>query len=125
MDNVYENGTVSVIDETNKADNEVDEVIQVSLDEVADANSESENKVFEDQGVVVEDCVMDELQVDEELHCDAEATETSDETNGAKAKGKKFAIAAGVGIGVALIGVGLLVNKRTTKLVYNIAKAII
>lgn len=124
MDNAYENGTVSVIDETNKADNEVDEVIQVSLDEVADANSESENEVVEDQGVV-EDCDMDELQVDEELHCDTKDTETSDETNSVKAKGKKFAIAAGVGVGVALIGVGLLVNKRTTKLVYNIAKAII
>lgn len=124
MDNTYENGTVSVIDETNKADNEVDEVIQVSSEEIADANSESENEVVEDQGVV-EDCDMDELQVDEELHCDAKTTETSDETNGAKAKGKKFAIAAGVGIGVALIGVGLLANKCSAKLAYYVAKSII
>lgn len=124
MDNVYENGTVSVIDETNKADNEVDEVTQVSSDEVADANRGSENEVVEAQGVV-EDCDMDELQVDEELHCDTKDTETSDETNSVKAKGKKFAIAAGVGVGVALIGVGLLVNKRSAKLAYYVAKSII
>lgn len=125
MDNTHENGAANVIDETNKADNEVDEVIQVSSDEVSDANSESETEVVEDQGVVVEDCEVDELQGDEELHCDAKATETSDETNNAKAKGKKFAIVAGVGIGVALIGAGLLVNKRSAKLAYYVAKAII
>lgn len=125
MDNTYENGVANVIDETNKADNEVDEVIQVSSDEVSDANSESETEVVEDQGVVVEDCEVDELQGDEELHCDAKATETSDETNNAKAKGKKFAIVAGVGIGVALIGAGLLVNKRSAKLAYYVAKSII
>ena len=125
MDNTHENGAANVIDEKNKVDNEVDEVIQVSSDEVSDANSESETEVVGDQGVVVEDCEVDELQGDEELHCDAKATETSDETNNAKAKGKKFAIAAGVGIGVALIGAGLLVNKRSAKLAYYVAKSII
>ena len=125
MDNTHENGAANVIDEKNKVDNEVDEVIQVSSDEVSDANSESETEVVEDQGVVVEDCEVDELQGDEELHCDTKATETSDETNNAKAKGKKFAIAAGVGIGVALIGAGLLVNKRSAKLAYYVAKSII
>ena len=117
MDNTHENGAATVIDEKNKVDNEVDEV--------SDANSESETEVVEDQGVVVEDCEVDELQGDEELHCDAKATETSDETNNAKAKGKKFAIVAGVGIGVALIGAGLLVNKRSAKLAYYVAKSII
>lgn len=125
MDNTHENGAANVIDEKNKVDNEVDEVIQVSSDEVSDANSESETEVVEVQGVVVEDCEVDELQGDEELHCDAKATETSDETNNAKAKGKKFAIVAGVGIGVALIGAGLLVNKRSAKLAYYVAKSII
>lgn len=125
MDNTHENGAANVIDEKNKVDNEVDEVIQVSSDEVSDANSESETEVVEDQVVVVEDCEEGELQDDEELHCDANATEKSDETNGAKAKGKKFAIAAGVGIGVAIIGAGLLVNKRSAKLAYYVAKSII
>ena len=125
MDNTHENGAANVLDEKNKVDNEVDEVIQVTSDEVSDANSESETEVVEDQGVVVEDCEVDELQGDEELHCDAKATETSDETNNAKAKGKKFAIVAGVGIGVALIGAGLLVNKRSAKLAYYVAKSII
>lgn len=126
MDNTHENDVANVMDETKNIDNVVDEIMRASLDEAVDANSETENDVATNQDVAAEESDIEEMEVDDaEMLCDEENSETSAEMSTAKAKGKKFAIATGVGIGVALIGVGLLVNKRSTRLAYHIAKSII